>query len=254
MLSSRQSQTDYTVVAGTDDKTQTVKKALTVSDLPRSERPRERLQRLGPEALATQEILAAIIGRGGIGKPVMVLAQDLLYRFKDLKGLSQASLEELMQVEGIGLAKACQLKAVFDVARRLKTADTAQQQVSTITRAQDVFELIRTEIRNPKVEHFFLISLDTRSRLIRLDEISKGSLSATIVHPREVFKAAIAAHAAAVIFAHNHPSGDPEPSDDDIALTKRLVSAGQLLGIPVQDHIIVSEQGFVSLRSRNLIQ
>jgi DNA repair protein RadC len=228
-------------------------KTFTVSDLPCSERPRERLQKLGAESLSQQEILAAILGRGGAGLPVLTLAQSLLSRFKDLKGIAEGSLEELMQVDGIGLAKACQLKAAFDVARRLRAIEAEPRAERTILRAQDVFELIRPEIGNANVEHFFLLSLDTRGKLIRSDEISRGSLSSTVVHPREVFKAASAACAAAVIFVHNHPSGDPEPSDDDIALTKRLISAGQVLGIPVQDHIIITERSFASLRSRNLI-
>jgi len=250
------------------------KKSLTVSDLPRSERPRERLQKYGAGPLSQQEILAVILSRGGAGKPVLILAQDLLYRFKDLKGVVEASLEELMNVGGIGLAKAAQLKAAGELARRCQMVEADAQPGRVITRAQDVFDLIRPEIGDAKVEHFFLVALDTRgklihrervpmaadsgspysrAKLIRIDEVSKGSLNATVVHPREVFRAAIAAHAAAVILVHNHPSGDPEPSDDDIALTRRLVSAGQVLGIPVQDHVIVTDKGFASLRSRNLI-
>ena len=230
-----------------------LKKSFTVTDLPSSERPRERLKKLGAEALSQQELLAVILGRGGAGKPVLTLAHDLLYRFKDLKGIAEASLEQLMDVEGIGLAKAAQLKAAADVARRIQAAESQPGEGRILMRAQDVFDYIRPEIKNPKVEHFFVLMLNSRGVLIRHEEISKGSLSATVVHPREVFKVAIAASAAGVIFVHNHPSGDPEPSDDDIALTKRLASAGQMLGIPVQDHIIVTDTRHASLKCRNLI-
>jgi DNA repair protein RadC len=230
------------------------KRSLTVMDLPSSERPRERLRKYGAEALTQQELLAVILGRGTAGKPVLTLAHDLLYRFKDLTGIAEASLEQLTQVEGIGLAKAAQLKAAADVARRLQQPnDEKPGQGRVFVRAQDVFDYIRPEIKNPLVEHFFVLMLNSRGGLIRHEEVSKGSLNATVVHPREVFKAAIAASAAAVILIHNHPSGDPEPSDDDVALTKRLVSAGQTIGISVQDHIIVTDAKYASLKCRNLI-
>jgi DNA repair protein RadC len=230
-----------------------MKKSFTVSDLPKSERPRERLQKHGAQVLSDQEILAAILGRGGAGKPVMTLVQDLLYRFEGLKGLAQTSLESLMEVDGIGLAKAVQLKAVFEVAGRLQATQVSEEKRFVITGVQDVLSTIRPFVKDWQAEHFLAIMLDTRGKLIRCEPISRGSLNSTVVHPREVFKAAIAACAAAVIFVHNHPSGDPEPSDDDIALTKRLVSAGQLIGIPVHDHVIVTEKSYVSLRSRNVL-
>ena len=221
--------------------------------MPESERPRERLQKYGPEVLTEQEILAAILGRGGKGKPVMVLVQELLYRFGGLKGLADASVEQLREVKGVGLAKATQLKAVFNVAQRLQGSRQKPEEQISIDRVQDAASVVRPYVRDWNAEHFFAIMLNTRGKMIRCDRISKGSLNSTVVHPREVFKAAIRACAAAVIFVHNHPSGDPEPSDDDIALTKRLVSAGQLVGIPVHDHVIVTDDRYVSLRSRNLI-
>jgi DNA repair protein RadC len=232
-----------------------MKKSLTVSDLPSHERPRERLQRHGAEILSEQELLAVILSRGGAGRPVLTLAHELLYRFGNIKGVLDASLEELMHVPGIGLAKAAQLKAARDTARRVQALETAEadKPQRAVSRAADVAEVVRSELHDPKKEHFFVLMLDTRGHLIRTEEVSRGSLNSTVVHPREVFKAATAACAAAVIFVHNHPSGDPEPSDDDIALTRRLVNAGQVMGIPVHDHVIVTEKGFVSLRSRNLI-
>jgi DNA repair protein RadC len=229
------------------------KTSFTVSDLPESERPRERLQKYGPEVLSEQEILAAILGRGGAGKPVMTLVQELLYRFGGLKGLADASVEQLLEVKGVGLAKAAQLKAVFEISRRMKMAESKTSPEFAIGRVQDVRSAAASQIKDWRTEQFLCIMLNTRGKMIRCDQISKGSLNSTVVHPREVFRAAIAACAAAVVFVHNHPSGDPEPSDDDIALTKRLVSAGQLMGIPVHDHVIVTEKSYVSLRSRNVI-
>jgi DNA repair protein RadC len=231
-------------------------KRFTVSDLPRSARPRERLQKYGPEALSPQEILACIIGRGTRGKPVLDLVQELVSSFGGLNGLARASLHDLMEVDGIGPAKAVQIRAAFELARRSleQEAETANESKRPLVRTgQDVFELMRSRTFGQKTEHFFIMALDSRSRLIGIREISNGSLNSTVVHPREVFTEAIALHPAAVIFVHNHPSGDPEPSDDDIALTKRLVSAGQVMGIPVHDHVIVTDKAHASLRARNLV-
>ncbi len=231
-------------------------KRFTVSDLPRSARPRERLQKYGPEALSPQEILACIIGRGGAGKPVLDLVQELVSRFGGLPGLDRTSIHDLMQVKGIGPAKAIQIRAAFELARRSleQEAETADESKRPLVRTgQDVFELMRSRTFGQKTEHFYIVALNSRGRLIEVKEISNGSLNSTVVHPREVFDAAIDLHAAAVIFVHNHPSDDPEPSDDDIALTKRLVSAGQVMGIPVHDHVIVTDKAHASLRARNLL-
>ena len=231
-------------------------KRFTVSDLPQSDRPRERLQKHGAEALSQQEILACIIGRGGAGKPVLELVNELISQFGGLSGLARASLHDLMEVKGIGLAKATQLRAAFDLVRRSyeQEAETADEAGRMLLRTgQDVFDAMRSRTRGLQTEHFFIMALDSRSRLIGVKEVSSGSLNSTVVHPREVFTEAIALHPAAVIFVHNHPSNDPEPSDDDIALTRRLVSAGQVMGIPVHDHVIVTDRSFASLRARNLV-
>jgi DNA repair protein RadC len=228
----------------------------TVSDLPQSDRPRERLQKYGAEALSQQEILACIVGRGGAGKPVLQLVNELVSRFGGLNGIAQASLHDLMEVKGIGLAKATQLRAAFDLVRRSleQEAETADESGRLLLRTgQQVFEAMRSRTRGLQTEHFFILALDSRGRLIGIREVSSGSLNSTVVHPREVFTEAIALHPAAVIFVHNHPSGDPEPSDDDIALTRRLVSAGQVMGIPVHDHVIVTDRSFASLKARNLL-
>jgi DNA repair protein RadC len=228
-----------------------VKNSFTIHDLPISERPRERLQKLGVEALSAQEILAVILGRGVSGESVMVTAQRLLSRFGSLKGLAQASVEELSQVRGIGLAKAAQLKAAFELASRVEGyAEAGDKPV--VKTPEDVVSLVGGRLKDKKKEYFLAILLDTRSQLIKVAEISIGSLEASIVHPREVFKEAISASAASVIFAHNHPSGVSEASEDDINLTKRLAKAGEIVGIDVLDHIIIGDNSYLSLKREEL--
>ncbi len=226
-------------------------KSFTIHDLPVPERPRERLQKLGPEALSAQEILALIMGRGISGESVMVTAQRLLSHFGNLKGIANASVEELSQVRGIGLAKAAQLKAAFELANRLEGyVETGEKPV--VKSPADVAALVRPRLRDKKKEYFLALLLDTRNQLIKLAEISVGSLDTSIVHPREVFKEAIAASAASVIFVHNHPSGDAEASEDDVKLTKRLAQAGELVGIDVLDHIIIGDRQYLSLKGKGL--
>jgi DNA repair protein RadC len=229
-----------------------MKHSFTVRDLPKAERPRERLVKLGTESLSSQEILAVILGRGTKGKSVINIAQDLLSKFHNLKAIAEASIEELCQIEGIGIAKACQIKAALELGKRVDTFPEDAQKI-TIKTTQDVLKAVRQKLKDKKNESFLLLLLDTRNQLIRPAEISRGSLDATVVHPREVFKEAITASAASVICVHNHPSGNPEPSDDDLNLTKRLVQAGNLLGIEVLDHIIIGSQEHYSLKSHNLL-
>ena len=225
--------------------------SFTVRDLPKSERPRERLIKFGPEALSAQELLALVIGRGIPKKSVMNIAQELLARFGNIKAISQASIEALSEIKGVGLAKAAQLKACFELGKRqdlepeLKNYD--------IKNPQSVVKAIRASIKDKAKEHFKLILLDTRNKIIGISTISIGTLNASLVHPREIFKEAIIHNSASVVLAHNHPSGDPEPSEEDLTITKRLVKSGKILGIEVIDHIIIGKTNFSSFKERGLI-
>jgi len=228
-----------------------VKKSFTIHDLPISERPRERLQKLGVAALSAQELLALILGRGVAGESVMVTAQRLRSQFGNLKGIASASVEELSQIKGIGVAKASQIKAAFELTNRLEGYSEAGEK-PVVKTPEDVAGLVKSRLKGKKKEHFLALLLDTRNQLIKVAEISVGSLDTSIVHPREVFKEAISASAASVIFVHNHPSGDPEASEDDIKLTKRLAQTGEIVGIDVLDHIIICDKKYLSLKREGL--
>ena len=225
--------------------------SFTIHDLPLSERPRERLLKLGSEALSTQEILAVILGRGIRGESVVVTSQKLLSRFGNLKNIANASVEELTQMRGIGPAKAAQIKAALELSKRVE-ADAGEKPKPVLKSPEDVAAVVRSQLKGKKKEHFLVLCLDTRNRLIDHKLVSIGSLDTSIVHPREVFKEAISSCAASVIFAHNHPSGDPEPSREDVELTKRLAKAGEIIGIAVLDHIIVCDKSHLSLKAKNL--
>ncbi len=196
-------------------------------------------------------MLCCILGRGISGESVLITAQRLLREFGSLRTLAEASIEQLAKVRGIGQAKAVQLKASVELAKRVSRPPDGQPPL--VETADDAAKLLRPVLVDKKKEHFVALLLDARHHLIRLSPIAVGSLSASLVHPRELFKEAIAASAAAVILAHNHPSGDPEPSDHDLVLTKRLVQAGRLLGIEVLDHLIVGSRETVSLKSRGVV-
>jgi DNA repair protein RadC len=229
-----------------------MRESFTVHDLPPSERPRERLLKFGMEALSTQEILALLLGRGIKGESVLTTSQNLLAHFGSLKNIANASISELTKIKGIGLAKAAQIKAAFELGKRLE-AFSEQFSKEKIKTPEDVIRSVKNKLKGKKKEHFLVLSLDTRNHPIDTQIISIGSLDSSIVHPREVFKEAISASAASVIFIHNHPSGDPEPSEDDIRLTKRLIEVGEILGIEVLDHIIICDNIYLSMKSRKLL-
>jgi DNA repair protein RadC len=227
-------------------------KSFTIQDLPEPERPRERMQKLGPEAVSAQELLALVMGRGIAGESIMVTSQRLLDRFETIENLSNATIEELCQVRGIGLAKACQIKAAFELDNRMGRSSASSQKV-TIKTPEDAYQELKHKSRGRKKEHFWAIFLDTRSRVIKSAEISVGTLDTSLVHPRELFKEAISASSASIIVAHNHPSGNPEASQDDIKLSKRLVETGKLIGIEVVDHIIIGDSKYLSMKREGLI-
>lgn len=225
-------------------------KSFTIHDLPKEERPRERMVKFGERALSVQELLQVILGRGAAGESVAVTAQKLLTQFGSLQKLAEASIEELFLIKGIGPAKAAQIKAVFEIGRRL-SVQIPPYKSKELADPEKVYRLIKSKLKDYHKEHFYIIPVDSRNWSIA--EVSVGSLNACIVHPREVFSDAIKNKAASVIFVHNHPSGNPEPSEDDLAITKRLVEAGKILGIEIMDHIIVTKRGFLSFKEKGLL-
>ena len=225
-------------------------KSFTINDLPKEERPRERLVKFGEQALSVQELLQLILGRGIAGESVVITAQKLLSQFGSLQKLAEASIEELFSVKGIGLAKATQMKAAFEIGRRLSTQATPYKS-KELTDPEKVYRLIKNKLKDYHKEHFYIIVLNSRNWSVA--EVSMGSLNASIVHPREVFAEAIKNKAASVIFVHNHPSGDPEPSEGDLITTKRLVEAGKILEIEVVDHIIITNNNFLSFKEHKLL-
>lgn len=222
-----------------------------IRDLPQDERPRERLERHGAGSLSVTDLIAIILRTGNARTSAIQLAHQLFTRFGSLKNLAAASVAELSAINGIGLAKACQLKAAFELGRRLAASIDAPR--PTITNPEDASTLVKEEMRLFREEHFYVLFLDTRNGVIAQEDITKGTLNASIVHPREVFNPAISRRAAAVIVVHNHPSGDPAPSKEDLALTARLKQAGDIIGIPLLDHLVIGDNRFVSLKERGLM-
>jgi DNA repair protein RadC len=223
---------------------------LYVRELPPDERPRERLKRLGPEALTTSELIAILFRTGSRKSGAQDVAQRLLSRFGDLERLARASIEELCEVEGVGAVKAMEVKAALELGRRL--AGFTGEAKPVIRSPEDVKALFMGDFTGLDKEHFRAVLLNTKNHVLKTVEISVGSLDSSLVHPRECFRPAVAASAASIILLHNHPSGDPEPSADDIAITKRLKEAGKNLGIEVLDHIIFGQGTYVSLKERGV--
>jgi DNA repair protein RadC len=208
-----------------------------MKDQPVSERPRERLVERGPDALTPAELIAILLRTGLRGANVVEVGKNILQKFGSLNALALASVDELKQISGVGPDKAATLVAAFALAKRMEQERLAESPV--LDNPATVVHFMRETNRLLIVESFQVLLLNTRKRLIRVDEISRGTLDTILVHPREVFRAAIVANAAGVVLIHNHPSGDPTPSEADIKVTRDLIRAGQLLKIEVVDHVII---------------
>ncbi|MCW5863319.1 MAG: DNA repair protein RadC [Anaerolineae bacterium] len=221
-----------------------------IRDMADTDRPRERLIQSGAEALSTAELLAIVIRSGLAGENVLRLAERLLIQFDHLPGLARASVTELTTVNGIGPAKAAEIKAALEIGRRLVAS--APEERPRVTTPDDAFHLLKSEMMFQEQEHLRLILLDTRNSVLRTPTLYVGSLNTSVVRVGELFRAAIRENAAALIVAHNHPSGDPAPSPEDINVTRQIVQAGKLLDVAVLDHIIIGHGRFVSLKQRGL--
>lgn len=222
----------------------------TIHSLPPDERPRERLYRQGAEALSSSELIALILGNGTRGKSVLQLSQELLATFGGLEKLADATIEELCTLKGLGPAKAIQIRAVVALASRLSHRSERAIKIR-IDHPEPVYQLLREKLEGEKREHFVALLIDVKGCYIDQQVVSIGTLSNSLVHPREVFYPAIRHKAASIIVAHNHPSGDPTPSKEDIAVTKVLVDAGKLMEIPVKDHLIIGSKSYRSLRQED---
>ncbi len=219
---------------------------MNVRELPLSERPRERLRYQGAEALSTIELLAILLSTGTKKAPVLDLAAQLLSHFGSLKKLMHASVEELMEIEGIGPAKAIQLKAALALTQKVFQENPPSSPPIDTAAA---YELLRYELSPLKQEALYVILKDVRGRLISVERVSIGTLSEVLVHPREVFFPAVRHKASSLILAHNHPSGDPTPSKADLEMTRHLIRSSRVMGIYLDDHLIIGSSSYVSLKS-----
>lgn len=224
--------------------------------LPPQERPRERLLRFGPESLSDADLLAILIGSGTKNHDVIDLANLLLHHCKDskqgLRALLSLQVSDLKKVApGLGEAKLCQILAALQLGVR---AAMVPEEQADLSNPRAVYEYLRPQLLNKEQEEFLVILLNAKNRVIHVETVSRGTLTASLVHPREIFKSAIRRSAHAIILAHNHPSGDPAPSREDREVTQRLIHAGKLLGIEVLDHVVVGRGRYVSFRERGLVE
>ncbi len=219
----------------------------TIKRMPKNERPRERLQREGVHTLSNPELIGIIFSSGTQNVSAVDLGRDIINQHAEgLSFLRNCTVEELCETRGIGPAKACQLLAAVELGKRISL--TEKNQRYKIKCPDDIAHLLMDEMRFLKKEKFCIILLNTKHEVVKVEEISVGSLNASIVHPREVFIPAIKKSSSAIILTHNHPSGDPAPSKEDIQITRRLVEAGALIGISVLDHVIIGDNQYTSLR------
>jgi len=231
-----------------------VKYHLTIKEMPETERPREKLCCHGVSNLTDAELIALIVGMGSHQETALQLASKLLnilYKEGGLKVLLDMTVEELCQLRGVGKAKACKLLAAAELARRINS--TSIQKKIVIRTPEDAASVVMEEMRYLKKEFFKIILLNVKNYLLSVEQVSVGSLNASVVHPREIFKIPIKKSAAAIILTHNHPSGDPTPSQEDINITRRIFEAGKIIGIDVLDHVIIGDGDFISLKEKGII-
>ncbi|MCJ7626369.1 MAG: DNA repair protein RadC [Anaerolineaceae bacterium] len=221
-----------------------------ITDLAATDRPRERLAEIGPGALNNAELLAILLRVGTRGENAVQMGQRLLQDLGGILGLQRASFQEVCNQKGIGPAKAAQIQAAIELGRRLAKADP--QDRPTISSPEDADALVRYEMSALQQEHLWVMQLDTKNQVINIDKLYKGSLNSSTVRIAELFRSAIERNAASIILLHNHPSGDPAPSPEDVALTRAVVEAGRLLDIEVLDHLVIGQGRFVSLKKRGL--
>ena len=226
------------------------KPTYTIHDLPKDTRPRERLARLGPRALSDAELIAIILRSGAQGINVIDMATELVRYYRTLDRLARASFVDLQQHHGIGQAKAAQIQAAIELGRRAVRADPENR--PRVDSPESVAQLLMSELGYADQEHVKAVLIDTRNGVIATPTIYVGTLNTTSIRVGEVFKEAIKQNAAAIIIAHNHPSGDPTPSPEDVVLTRKIVKAGELLNIEVMDHLILGHGRWVSMKSRKL--
>lgn len=244
---------------GAKDNINIYKRNFTIKDLPMDDRPQEKLIKFGPEYLSNAELLALIIRTGSKTKTSIELAQEILYDLKltedknqeSLSVLNRASINSLMKINGVGQAKAAMIMAVVTLANRINSQSIFEKK--KISSPKDLIPYVMDEMKSLGEEHFKIVILNTKKEIEYVRTISKGIIDATVVHPREVFKTAIDCRAHTIILLHNHPSGDPSPSKEDINLTKRLVESGKIIGIRVIDHIIIGDRKYCSFLEQGLI-
>ncbi|MFD1018908.1 RadC family protein [Thalassobacillus hwangdonensis] len=222
-----------------------------IKDVPKQDRPRERMLDLGPGHLSNQELLAILLGSGTKSESVMTVASRVLMHFEGLSLLKDASVEELTAIKGIGTAKAVLLLSALELGKRLHQLKPGERYI--IRSPEDGADFVMEEMRDLQQEHFICLFLNTKNQVLHRQTIFIGSLNASIVHPREVFKEAVKRSAASIICAHNHPSGDPTPSQEDINVTRRLSECGKMIGIELLDHLVIGDRKFISLKEKGYL-
>jgi len=223
-----------------------------VKDLPADDRPRERLMLRGSQSLSDAELLAILLRTGTKGKSVLHIAQDLIIKYGNLAILSTKSPSEISKINGIKKDKAATLAAAFEIGKRIAVQSKWYSE-KKITSPEDIVSVFLPLLKDELQEHFYVICLNSSNKIIKIERISSGNLDSSIVHPREVFKAAIENSAKSIILLHNHPSGNPEPSNEDISITKKLVEASKYMEIPIFDHIIIADRTYASFVEKRLI-